>query len=245
MKKFSDQSDASVPGPEDIELIHEDNHLYVVDKPCHLPTMGAAPGMPTLLEYGRDDIRRRYRKPGNVYLGVVSRLDSLVGGVIVFARTSKAAARLSKQFRERTVSKTYHALIKGRPPVDQGRLEHWLRRDDRIRRTLADSQQHPDAEFAALHYVSLGTKQGQTLIRIGLETGRRHQIRAQLATAGMPVTGDRKYGSRVTFPCGIALHSTELAIDHPTTGRRLTFHSPFPTYWPRWSRLLLGNFQRD
>lgn len=245
MKKFSDQSDVSVPGPEGIELIHEDNHLYVVNKPCHLPTMGAAQGVPTLLDYGREDIRRRYRKPGKVYLGVVSRLDSLVGGVIVFARTSKAAARLSKQFRERTVSKTYHALIKGRPPADQGRLEHWLRRDDRIHRTLADSQQHPDAEFAALQYITLGTRQGETLIQIGLETGRRHQIRAQLAAAGMPITGDRKYGSRIAFPCGIALHSTELAIDHPTTGKRLTFRSPFPTYWPRWSRQLLGQFERD
>lgn len=221
--------------PQIIRVLYEDNHLYVVDKPAGLPTMGAAAGDPSLVEYGREDIRVRYQKPGNVFLGVVSRLDVHVSGVVVFARTSKAAARLNEQFRERTVNKTYAALVAGNLSQRSGRLENWLLRDDRRQIVVAEGT--PGTDFAALSYHAAAQAGGMTFLRVTLETGRRHQIRTQLAAAGFPICGDHLYGSARRFPYGIALHASELQIAHPVGGRAMSFRSDLPNYWPEWTRI--------
>ncbi len=226
-------------GPVNIRVLYEDNHLYVVEKPAELPTMGAAAGDPSLVEYGREDIRNRYQKPGNVFLGVVSRLDAHVSGVVVFARTSKAAARLSEQFRERSVQKTYVALVTGDFAEESGRLEDWLLRDDR--RQVVVSEGTPGADFAALRFRAAARIAGMTMLSVSLETGRRHQIRTQLSAAGHPICGDRLYGSMRKFPLGIALHAMHLQISHPIGGRPMEFHSELPEYWPEWSRNQQGS----
>ena len=134
-----------------MQVLYEDNHLYVVNKPAELATMGALPGVPTALELAKADIAERYRKPGAVYLGVVSRLDAAVTGVLIFARTSKAAARLSAQFRERSTEKTYLALTSQAPRERSATVRCWLRRDERRKLTVAASQNDPDAQIGRAH----------------------------------------------------------------------------------------------
>ncbi len=219
-----------------MQLLYEDNHLYVVNKPVPLATMGALPGIPTALELAKADIKRRFDKPGNVYLGVVSRLDSLVSGVLVFARTSKAAARLSEQFRLHTVDKRYHAIVEGTPQTQTGTLQHWLKRNDTEMRTIVTTAGAPGAQAARLDFQVLNQQGGLSLLEIRLHSGRKHQIRVQLAHVGLPIPGDRKYGSRRPFALGIALHSASLTLQHPVTAQSLHFTAPIPDSWPRWAR---------
>jgi 23S rRNA pseudouridine1911/1915/1917 synthase len=215
-------------------VLYEDNHLLVVAKPAGLSTMGARTGTTTLFSLAKDYIKRRYRKPGNVYLGVVSRLDRPVSGIVVFARTSKAAARLTEQFRRRTVEKTYWALVEGRIAPDKAVWEDYLRRDERQRRMQIVGRGGSGAQSAVLEYRCLRRSSDFSLVEITLHTGRKHQIRLQLAAHGHPVLGDRKYGGRREFSPGIALHGRRLALHHPVGGRLLTFTSPPPASWRRF-----------
>jgi 23S rRNA pseudouridine1911/1915/1917 synthase len=219
-----------------MQLLYEDNHLYVINKPVPLATMGALPGVVTALELAKEDLKTRFQKPGNVYLGVVSRLDSLVSGVLVFARTSKSAARLSEQFRTRTVQKLYHVLVEGRPEAATGTLHHWLKRNDTEMRTDIVSAGVAGAQPADLDYRLISRQQGLSLLEIQLHTGRKHQIRAQLAHAGLQIPGDRRYGSRQPFSLGIALHSASLTLQHPVTAQALNFSAPVPDSWPGWAQ---------
>jgi 23S rRNA pseudouridine1911/1915/1917 synthase len=220
--------------PPQLHVLFEDNHLLVLVKPAGLPTMGTPEGMPTLLTLAKQYVKQRYQKPGNVYLGVVSRLDAPVTGIVLFARTSKAAARLTEQFRSRAIEKTYWAMVEGIIEPADGRLTDWLRQDERHRRMHIVGSTMPDAKEARLAYRRLSVVRGNSLVEIQLETGRKHQIRLQLSHHGHPVIGDRKYGSRTPFPQGIALHARRLAIAHPTTGARLEFEAPLPTAWRRF-----------
>jgi 23S rRNA pseudouridine1911/1915/1917 synthase len=218
------------------QILYEDNHLLIVDKPADWIVQGAQPDQRSILESARLYIKAKYQKPGAVYLGVVSRLDAPVTGVVPFARTSKAAARLSEQFRSRTPRKTYVALVDGTPSIDAGTLEHDLVRDPDARVTRLARAGGQNAQPACLRYRRLGSRDGKSLLEVELITGRKHQIRCQLAAMGWPIVGDRLYGARDGFPQGIALHCRELELEHPITKKKLHVTAPLPTYWPAWTR---------
>jgi len=221
-----------------INVLYEDNHLLVLNKPADCIVQGAQPDQPSLLVAAKEYIRVSYEKPGAVYLGVVSRLDRGVTGVVPLARTSKAAARLSEQFRNREVAKTYIALVHGRPRLPQAELKHWLVRDESMTKTRWFSHEIPGAQLGILKYRVLGTSDDWSQLEINLETGRKHQIRAQMEAINCPIIGDRKYGSEVGFSSGIALHCASVAIDHPITKLRQEFKAPFPSSWQRYINLL-------
>ena len=229
-----------------LDILYEDNHLLAVNKPAGLATMGLPNGGETLLTLAKAYLRKRYNKPGNVYLGVVSRLDVPVSGVVVFARTSKSAARLNDQFRERRVEKIYHAVVEGRVKggtVEGGLLIHHLCEDKRHRKMGIDARSVfppgallTGAKEARLRYTCLKYSGNRTLLEVRPETGRKHQIRLQLAHIGHPILGDRKYGAKTPFPGvafdgGIALHAKRLVVVHPVTKHTLALEAPLPPYW--------------
>ncbi|MBI2823164.1 MAG: RluA family pseudouridine synthase [Planctomycetia bacterium] len=215
----------------DLEILYEDNHLLAVNKPAGVPTMGVAAGRDSLLVRAKAYIKRRYQKPGNVYLGAMSRLDAPVSGVVLFARTSKAAARLTEQFRGREVEKVYWALLSGDVSPPTGRLVDFMTRDPRHRRVHRAAATASGAQEARLSYRRLAALPAGTLVEVHLETGRKHQIRLQLSARGWPVLGDRKYGSSRTFLLGIALHSRRLAFIHPTSREPIELVAPLPPAW--------------
>ncbi len=200
--------------------------------------MGVDAGEISLLTEAKDYLKARYNKPGNVYLGVVSRIDSLVTGAVVFARTSKAAARLSEQFREGTPQKTYWAIVQ--PPLKpaNGRCEDWLLKDEPNHCMRIARQSEPGALAAQLNYQTIAQRPPHSVLEIELLTGRKHQIRLQLAQRGSPILGDGKYGSRQLFPTGIALHSRQLILEHPISHDRISFTAPLPASWQAWQSLL-------
>ena len=190
-------------------------------------------GKITLLDLARRYIKERYAKPGRVFVGMVHRLDGPVAGVVALARTSKAASRLSAQFRERAVVKTYLSVVQGRPPRPEGRLEHHLVRNGRFCR--AHSAERPGSRKAALSYRTLDHQKHQSLLEITLESGRRHQIRTQLSAVGCPIVGDRAYGADQHLGDGaIALIAHRLQFNHPTLKTEITVETPPPMMWP-WS----------
>ena len=226
-----------------LDVLYEDNHLLAVNKPAMLPTMGVAEDRPSLLAAAKEYVGRKYNKPGNVYLGIVSRLDAPVTGVVLLARTSKAAGRLSRQFRDRDVEKIYWAIVEGRIDPPAGGLTDFLRKDERHRRMHIASERAAGAQSAELTYRAIGgapdgarLREGQniSLLEVRLRTGRKHQIRLQLSHAGFPIVGDRKYGSSREFPAGIALHSRRLVIEHPVSKIQLTIEAPLPSSWGRF-----------
>lgn len=214
-----------------LQVLYEDNHLLVVNKPVMLPTMGVPADRPSLIAQAKEYLRVKYAKPGNVYLGIVSRLDAPVSGLTLMARTSKAAARLTEQFRTRAVEKIYWALVVGpvRPP--SGQLIDHVRKDERHRRMHIADPDQTGAKEARLSYRVLRRLDDLTLLEIQLETGRKHQIRVQLAHRGWPVLGDRKYGSPQRFPAGVALHARSLTFEHPTRHEPLEIVAPLPRPW--------------
>jgi len=214
-------------------VLYEDNHLLAVSKPAMLATMGVAAGEPSLWSLCREYLRQKYHKPGNVYLGVVSRLDSPVTGIVLFARTSKAAARLSRVYRERRVAKVYWALVSGRIAPASGQCVDWVLKDDRAARMRVVQEGQPGAQQARLSYRTLRSAGDCQLLEVVLQTGRKHQIRLQLAARGHPVLGDQKYGSRRRFPAGIALHARLLELVHPVRRTALRLVAPLPASWRR------------
>ena len=217
----------------DIDILYEDNHLLAVNKPAGLPTMGVASDAVSLVLAAKESLKRRYDKPGNVYLGVLSRLDAVVSGVVLLARTSKAAARLTEQFRERTVEKTYWAVTSG-VPKGAGELIDWLVKDENQQRMVVATGATAGAQQAVLHYRVVRPVERVVLVEIRLVTGRKHQIRLQLSALGHPVLGDRKYGSALRFSPGIALHARRLVVDHPTRHEPIEIIAPLPASWQRW-----------
>lgn len=193
--------------------------------------MGTEPGTETLLDRAKTYLAAKYQKPGNVYLGIVSRLDAPVTGIVLMARTSKAAARLSAAFREREVDKNYLAIVEGEPPGEDDTIQHFLRKDERHRKVHVTSAGAEGAQLAVLSYKLLGSSGGLSLVEVKLHTGRKHQIRVQLAKIGCPVLGDQKYGALRKFPAGIALHAWRLAIEHPVQHSRLALECAPPASW--------------
>lgn len=220
-----------------LHILLEDNHLLAVVKPANLPTMGVDATQPSLIALVRDYLREKYQKPGNVYVGIVSRLDSLATGVIVLARTSKAASRLTEQFRSRSVQKKYWAIVPGTPRPASATLTHWLRKNEPLQRMVVCNAHDPGAQRAELTYQTLCSMTRASLLEIDLLTGRKHQIRVQLAEQKMPILGDQKYGSQLSFPQGIALHSRFLQFEHPVRHESIQLVAPVPDYWPRWCHI--------
>jgi len=218
-----------------IPVLYEDNHLLVVEKPANLPSQADASGDPDLLTLLKQDIKIRYNKPGNVYLGLVHRLDRPVGGVMVFAKTSKAAARLSEQVRNHTMKKEYLAIVHGTPANPRDTLRHFLWKDTRNNKVTAYLQPVAGTREAILDYQLLATVKELSLVRINLHTGRSHQIRVQFATSGHPLWGDQKYGAGLNQPGQqLALWSHGLVLLHPTKGQEMTFISSPPANLPPW-----------
>lgn len=217
-------------------ILYEDNHLLVVNKPSGIATMGAREGEPSLHGAACEYVRNKYCKPGKVYLGVVSRLDRLVSGVVVFARTSKAAARLNQQFLARSVRKAYWGLVAPPPADDVGQLRDWLWKDDRQQRMLVSATARPEAQEARLAFHVLDRHGQFAWLNIDLQTGRKHQIRVQLSHRGWPIVGDRKYGSHTSFPAGIALHARALSLRHPVRPEEMRFAAPLPGAWQQFRR---------
>jgi 23S rRNA pseudouridine1911/1915/1917 synthase len=216
-----------------VPILYEDNHVLVVVKPVNVPTQEDDSKDPDLLSYLKQDIKERYRKPGNVYLGLVHRLDRPVGGVMVFAKTSKAASRLSDAVRTRAIRKTYTAVVRGKPNQPQGTLRHFLLKDTRTN-TVSVVQPHQEgAKEAILDYKVLDSADGLSLVRIHLHTGRPHQIRVQFAASGCPLYGDQKYGAAHNQPGQqIALWATHLMFEHPTLKETMSFTSMPPDEYP-------------
>ncbi|GHT14880.1 RNA pseudouridine synthase [Planctomycetales bacterium] len=208
-----------------MKILYEDNHLIAVVKPCGTATMGLPEGQETLLTQTKEYIKKKYNKPGAVYLGVVSRLDVPVSGIVLFARTSKSAARLNEQFRLHSVEKIYAAAVEGKVFPREAVCNDLIENDKRHRKvyiTANDSGKESRLRYRTLRYIG-----NNTLLEIKLETGRKHQIRIQLSNRGYPVIGDRKYGSRLPMTNGIALHAWKLSFDHPITKQRIELTAPF------------------
>jgi len=215
-------------------ILYEDNHLLVVAKPPGLPVMGVPKERSSLLTMAKQYVKQKYDKPGNVYLGIVSRLDAPVTGLLVIARTSKAAARLTEQFRSGSVNKVYWALVEGVPDPDAATCVGWVRKDERHRKMHTTHEDHPEAKEARLSYRTLAQLPQATLLEVRLETGRKHQIRVQLSHRGHPILGDRKYGATTKFPEGIALHSRQIELVHPVRKTPLRLVAPLPRCWSRF-----------
>ncbi len=208
-----------------VTVLHEDNHVIAVFKPAGLLTQGDSTGDPCLLDLTRAYIKEKYAKPGNVFLGLVHRLDRPAAGIVVFGRTSKAASRLSEQFRTRTVEKIYRAWVEGEPDYPHGTLTHHLvEGEKKVEVHLAPK---PGTKVATLEYLVLATMGGITLLEVRLHTGRKHQIRAQLAAIGTPILGDIRYGGKKKDgKPGIGLLAYSLSFDHPTREERIVIKAP-------------------
>jgi len=181
----------------------------------------------------KDWIKTEYKKPGKVFLGLVHRLDRPVSGIVVFARTSKGASRLSEQFRKQTTKKIYRALVEGTPQSQQASLTHYLRKEKSLKATVFP-RATPNTKEALLDYEVIETLQNTSLLDIHLHTGRFHQIRAQLAFIGHPIVGDKKYGAHSALPEGqIALHAQRMLFNHPASKEEIIIDCPPPKNWPR------------
>ncbi len=209
-----------------INIIYEDNHLLVVEKPINIPVQADSSKDKDLLTLLKEYIKNKYNKPGNVYLGLVHRLDRPVGGIMVFAKTSKAANRLSKQVQNKTMKKTYIAIIEGKPDKE-GTLKDKLEKDQKTNITKVSE----NGKEAILNYKALKTKNNLTLVQINLITGRPHQIRVQFSSRNYPIYGDQKYNKKPKKD-QIALFAKKLEFIHPTTKEQLTFELPYPNRYP-------------
>jgi len=200
---------------EPLTVLYEDNHLLAVNKPAGLLTMGDDTGDETVVDLVRNYLREKYNKPGNVYVGVVHRLDRPVSGVLLLARTSKAAGRLSNQFRAGTVQKTYHAIVEKAPDDPEATLTDWLLKDSATNTVRCVTSKTDRAKKAVLDYRLLGNEESGTRLEIRPKTGRSHQIRVQLSSREMPIVGDVKYGASRGLGHRILLHAVALDLEHP------------------------------
>jgi len=213
-----------------MQVLFEDNHLIAVAKRAGDIVQGDKTGDVPLSDLVKDYLKEKYQKPGNVYLGVVHRLDRPVSGVVLFAKTSKALPRLNKMFAEHeAVQKTYLAIVGNKPPQPEGQLTHWLTRNEKQNTARAYDREVPGSKKAVLVYRLVAESEHYFLLEVELHTGRHHQIRCQLAKMGCPIRGDLKYGAPRSNPDGsISLHAWRLSLEHPVTRVPLTIEAPLP-----------------
>lgn len=213
----------------EMEVLYEDNHLIVINKRASEIVQGDKTGDEPLVEKVREYIRVKYDKPGNVFCGLVHRLDRPTSGVLVFARTSKSLERMNKLFAENHPEKTYWAVVETAPEQKSASLKHYLVRNEKQNKSYAHQKAVPNSKEARLRYRELAASDNYTLLEIVLETGRHHQIRAQLAAIGCIIKGDLKYGARRSNPDGsIHLHARSLRFKHPTKEEEITVVAPVP-----------------
>ncbi|GAB6975424.1 RluA family pseudouridine synthase [Prevotella falsenii] len=212
-----------------MQVLYEDNHIIIVYKESGEIVQGDKTGDKPLSETIKAWIKEKYAKPGNVFLGVVHRLDRPVSGLVVFAKTSKALSRLNDMFRKGEVKKTYWAMVQAPPAEAEGTLTHWLVRNERQNKSYAYDHEVPNAKKAILKYKTVGQTEHYTLLEVNLLTGRHHQIRCQLSAIGCPIKGDLKYGARRSNPDGsISLLSRTVEFIHPVSKENISVVSPLP-----------------
>ncbi|WP_315350422.1 RNA pseudouridine synthase [Segatella oris] len=220
-----------------MEIVYEDNHLIIVYKHSGEIVQGDKTGDVPLSEDVKCYLKEKYQKPGNVFLGVVHRLDRPVAGLVVFAKTSKALTRLNKMFRDGEVHKTYWAITKNLPPQSEGTLTHWLVRNEKQNKSYAYDHEVPHSKKAILKYRLIGQSDHYCLLEVNLMTGRHHQIRCQLAHMGCPIKGDLKYGAQRSNPDGsICLLAHHVEFVHPVSKQLISLDSPLPedNLWQVW-----------
>jgi 23S rRNA pseudouridine1911/1915/1917 synthase len=213
-----------------LNVLYEDNHIIVVNKQSGEIVQGDKTGDTPLSDIVKAYLKEKYNKPGNVYLGVVHRLDRPVSGVVLFAKTGKALPRLNKLFAEHEkVKKTYWAIVGNKPPQESGTLTHWLTRNEKTNTAKAYDREVPNSKKAVLDYQLVAASERYYLLEIQLHTGRHHQIRCQLANMGCPIKGDLKYGAPRSNPDGsICLHARKLELEHPVTHNLMCVTAPVP-----------------
>lgn len=226
--------------PQNLHVLFEDNHLLVVNKPGGMLVQGDRTGDETLLDVGKKYIKEKYNKPGNVFLGVVHRLDRPVSGVVLMAKTSKALERLNKQFRERKIYKKYWAVVKRRPKDLKDKLVHYLEKNQQKNVVKAYDRPKDGALKSELYYTVLGKLNDHYLLEVNPITGRPHQIRVQLSSIGSPIRGDLKYGFRKpNVDANINLHAKEITFEHPVTKEKYTIKASLPEndFWEQFLSL--------
>ena len=211
------------------EILYEDNHIIIVNKRSSDLVQGDGTGDESLDNIVRSYIKEKYKKPGDVFLGVVHRLDRPVSVCVVYARTSKALSRLSELFRTREVKKTYWAIVTDRPPAEEGVLSNWLKKNEKQNKSYVYDKEVKGSKLAELSYLVMARSEKYYLLEVDLQTGRHHQIRAQLAAAKCPIKGDLKYGApRSNEGGGISLHSRKVTFIHPVKNEEISVTAPLP-----------------
>ena len=219
-----------VSNKSNLQILHEDNHIIVVNKRVGDIVQGDKTGDKPLSEIVKEYIKDKYEKPGEVFLGVVHRLDRPTTGIVVFARTSKALERLNKMFSERETKKTYWAIVKNKPEKSSDKLVHYLKRNEKNNTSKAHTKEVSDSKLSSLDYTIIKELNNYFVLEINLHTGRHHQIRAQLSAIGSPIKGDLKYGFDRSNPDGgIDLHARKLVFNHPVTKEEITIIAPTPS----------------
>lgn len=222
-------SEKIVSNKNNLQIVHEDNHIIVINKRVGDIVQGDKTGDKPLSDVVKEYIKEKYNKPGDVYLGIVHRLDRPTTGIIVFAKTSKALTRLNESFKNRETKKTYWAIIKNMPPKTKDTLVHFLKRNPKNNTSKAHTKEVPESKKSSLDYTVFKKLDNYFALEINLHTGRHHQIRAQLTSIGCPIKGDLKYGFDRSNPNGgIHLHARKLVITHPVTKETLVFEAPVP-----------------
>lgn len=215
---------------DNLQILHEDNHIIVINKRVGDIVQGDKTGDKPLSEIVKEYIKDKYNKPGEVFLGVVHRLDRPTTGIIVFAKTSKALERLNKMFSERETNKTYWAVVKNKPPKAEDNLIHFLKRNEKNNTSKAHLKEVPESKKASLDYKIIKELNNYFVLEINLHTGRHHQIRAQLQAIGCSIKGDLKYGFDRSNPDGgIHLHARKLAFIHPVSKEQIEIIAPTPS----------------
>jgi len=214
---------------DNIQVLFEDNHIIIVNKRAGDITQGDKTGDKPLSDVVKEYVKEKYNKPGKVYLGVVHRLDRPTSGVIIFARTSKALERLNKMLREKTIQKTYWAVVKNPPEKESDSLIHYLKKNPKNNKSTAYSKEIDGSKKAILHYKTIKNLENYSLLEVDLETGRHHQIRTQLSSIGSPIKGDLKYGfNRSNKDGSIHLHARKIQFSHPVTKEEVSMVAPVP-----------------
>lgn len=224
-----------------IEVLYEDNHLIAVNKPCGLLVQGDKTGDETLADLVKAYIKVSKNKPGDVYLGIVHRLDRPVSGVVLFAKTSKALVRLNKMFAERETKKVYWAVVTKRPEQEKGKLVHWLRKNQEKNRSKAFNNEAKHSKYAELNYKMLRASDRYTLLEVYPKTGRHHQIRVQLSKMGCSIKGDLKYGAPRSNPdASIHLHAIRLELMHPVKKEPISICASVPkeNLWQEFAKMM-------